>query len=201
MFYVLEGIDGAGCGAQRKNLEKKLREKRIGVETIKYPYYENPIGKMLREFQHGEKTLSVEMQFILYAGQMIAEKEKIANLRKNTILICDRYFLGTLVYQGLRGFSLEDGLDFARMFKLEIPDKIFFLDTPPKVAYERKMNEDGKVKLDINESNYNFIQQVDRKYRELADRQILAHWINIGNTKSIDEVTAKIINWVLKDIK
>src|SRR3989339_540099 len=103
MFFVLEGIDGAGCGAQRKNIEKIFTEQGINIHTMKYPYYENSFGELLRKFLKEGLKLSVEMQFLLFAGQMVAEKEKIQQLRQGKIVLCDRYFAGTIIYQGIYG--------------------------------------------------------------------------------------------------
>jgi len=199
MFYALEGIDGAGCGAQRKNLEVKFKEKDLAVSTLKFPYYGSPIGEVIHEFLHGERELSVEMQFLLYASQMIDEKEKIREARKKEIIITDRYFASPLAYQGLRGFPLQSGLQFAEIFGLEIPDTTFFLDTPPQIAYARKLKEEGKEELDRNESDKKFLVDVDKKYHELMRKNVLTKWVCIDNTKTIDEVSEEIISFILKD--
>ncbi|KKP69449.1 dTMP kinase [candidate division CPR3 bacterium GWF2_35_18] len=194
MFFVIEGIDGAGCGAQRKNLEKLANISGKEIVTMKYPYYDNALGEVLRKFLKEGKDLSVEMQFLLFAGQMISEKEKIAKLRKEKIIVCDRYFAGTLVYQGLKGFDWQKGLRFANDFHLEIPDTIFYLDTPVDVARERKQQEEGKKILDRHEADFEFTKKVDQKYRELIKKKVFAKWIMIDNTKTIDEVTENIVN-------
>ena len=147
-----------------------------------------------QEFLKEGKDLSVEMQFLLFAGQMISEKEKIAKLRKEKIIVCDRYFAGTLVYQGLKGFDWQKGLRFANDFHLEIPDTIFYLDTPVDVARERKQQEEGKKILDRHEADFEFTKKVDQKYRELIKKKVFAKWIMIDNTKTIDEVTENIVN-------
>jgi len=173
MFFVIEGIDGAGCGAQRKNLEKLANISGKEIVTMKYPYYDNALGEVLRKFLKEGKDLSVEMQFLLFAGQMISEKEKIAKLRKEKIIVCDRYFAGTLVYQGLKGFDWQ---------------------TPVDVARERKQQEEGKKILDRHEADFEFTKKVDQKYRELIKKKVFAKWIMIDNTKTIDEVTENIVN-------
>lgn len=194
MFFVIEGIDGGGCGAQRKNLENLTKIKGQEIVTMKYPYYDNELGEILRKFLKEGKDLSVEMQFLLFAGQMISEKEKIKQLRKSKIVICDRYFAGTLVYQGLNGLSYQKGMRFAKDFNLEIPDATFYLDTPIDVARERKQKEEGKKVLDRIEADFQFTKKVDKKYRELVKNKIFTKWIMIDNTKTIDEVTADIVN-------
>lgn len=193
MFFVIEGIDGAGCGAQRRNIEKMLMEKGQKVSTLKFPYYNDPIGKMLKDFLKNGKDLSTEMQFLLFAGQMLSEKEKIANLRRKEILIVDHYFASTLCYQGVKGFDYQKGMFFAKIFDLQIPDTIFYLDTPLEIARERKRKEEGKELLDRHEKDIDLISKVDNYYRMLIKNKIFSKWICIDNSKSIDEVSRNII--------
>ena len=201
MFYVLEGIDGAGCGAQRKSLEKILPVKSLPIETLKFPYYKNEIGIVISDFLHKKHELSVEMQFLLYTSQMIMEKDKINSLRRDKVLVSDRYFPSTLAYQGLRGFDTEKGLRFAKDFQIEVPDAIFFLDTPPEVAFDRKHHEEGKVNLDRNEEDSVFLKKVDQQYRKLLATQVFAPWVVIDNTQSIDEVSEKIVKYIIQKEK
>lgn len=200
MFFILEGIDGAGCGAQRKNLEKKLKEKDLRVLTMKYPYYETSIGEILRQFLKEDKKLSVEMQFLLFAGQMVAEKERIKEQRVNNIIICDHYFAATLVYQGMYGFDYQKGLQFAKDFQLEIPDLTFFLDTPLEIARQRKQGEEGKIKLDRHERDLEISKKIDKGYRSFVENQTFCKWQVIDNTKTIDEVSQDIIN-IIRNFK
>ena len=50
MFIVIEGIDGAGCETQGKNLVKMLNESNKKVSLIKYPDYDRNVGKIIRDF-------------------------------------------------------------------------------------------------------------------------------------------------------
>lgn len=201
MFFVLEGIDGAGCGTQRKNIEKKLKLVGFKVTTLKFPHYGNEIGKMIHQFLKKGVDLSLEMQFLLFASQMVAEKEKINSLRKTQIVISDHYFPATLVYQGVNGFNYQKGLRFAKDFQLETPDAIFFLDTPSEVAKQRKLKEEGKEQLDRYEADFQFSKEIDKEYRRLIADNVFGKWEAIDNTKTIDEVTDDIVNRMNKYLK
>jgi len=89
MFIVLEGIDGSGGGTQRKILEEYF--KGVGeVLSLKYPHYEDGIGKTIKEFLYEKKELSPEHQFLLFAGQMALESPRIEKARfGNCRSICD----------------------------------------------------------------------------------------------------------------
>ena len=198
MFIVLEGIDGAGCGAQRKALEKLKKLDGKPIFTLKYPHYKDAIGKAIHNFLHEKLDLSVEAQFLLYAFQMVSEKEKIAHLRKKGILVCDRYFTSTLCYQGVKGFPLPKALDFAKIFQIEVPDLVIFLDVKPEIALKRKEKEAGKTDLDRHEKDLKLMQKVDSMYQKLIENQIFAPWAKVDGERPIKGVTKELVSTLRK---
>lgn len=193
-FFVIEGIDGAGCGAQRKAVAEKLRKSGFDVLDIKYPYYGSPVGEMIHDFLHEKVRLNVEMQFLLYAVNMIEDKERIAeNLSKGKIILADRYFTSSLVYQSIRGFPVEKMLKFAELFEMYVPKAVFFLNVPADIAMKRKIKEEGKDELDINERDIEFMRTIEKKYSEIAEKNLFAKWTIIDGTKSIDEISDEIV--------
>ncbi|PIP63212.1 hypothetical protein COW97_03675, partial [Candidatus Roizmanbacteria bacterium CG22_combo_CG10-13_8_21_14_all_34_12] len=121
MFIVIEGIDGAGCETQGKNLIKTLQESGKKVSLIKYPDYERNVGKIIRDFLYENKGLTAQQQFLLYTMQFVMDKKMIADRRENEILIADRYFSTTLCYQTLEGIDIKMAVDFAKNFQIEVP--------------------------------------------------------------------------------
>src|SRR3989339_1874369 len=116
MFIVIEGIDGAGCETQGKNLVKMLKSKGLVNQTptlIKYPDYERNVGKLIKDFLYQNKNLTAEQQFLLYSLQFLMDKKMIAEKRKNGILITDRYFSTALCYQTLEGVDMTKAVNFA----------------------------------------------------------------------------------------
>lgn len=198
MFYTLEGIDGAGCGVIRRELEKLLKAKKIKFESLKYPVPNLPFGRDIYDYLDGKFDMSTEAQFIAFAGQMVLEKDRLKKLRKH-LLIVDRYLPCTLVYQGAKGFDYKKGLEFAKIFEMEIPDKIFYLKLPWKVAWERKNAE--KKKSDLFEQNKKLYIETEKTYNKLAYKKILAPWVNIDATLPIKEVGQKVFEEILKDLK
>ena len=192
MFIVIEGIDGAGCETQGKNLIKMLSESGKKASLIKYPDYERNVGKIIREFLYDNKGLTAEQQFLLYTMQFVMDKKMIAEKRKNEILIADRYFSTTLCYQTLEGIDMKMALDFAKNFEIEIPDVIFYLNVDPDIAIKRKHGEDKEK--NFREKDFDFIRKTAEQYKILVEKQIWGKWINIDGNKSVDEVTKEIYN-------
>jgi len=196
MFIVIEGIDGAGCETQGKNLIKLLKESGKKVSLIKYPDYERNVGKIIREFLYENKNLTAQQQFLLYTMQFIMDKKMIETSRKDEILIADRYFSTTLCYQTLEGIDMKMATDYAKNFQIEVPDAIFYLNVDPDIAIKRKHGEDKEK--NFREKDFDFIRKTHKQYQMLVDKQVWGKWINIDGNKGIDEITQSIYNEILK---
>jgi len=196
MFIVIEGIDGAGCETQGKNLIKLLAESGKKASLIKYPDYDRNVGKIIREFLYDNKGLTPEQQFLLYTMQFVMDKKMISEKRNDEILISDRYFSTTLCYQTLEGIDMKMALDFAKNFQIEVPDAIFYLNVDPDIAIKRKHGEDKEK--NFREKDFDFIRKTHRQYQMLVDSQVWGKWINIDGNKGIEEITKNIYNEVLK---
>ncbi len=199
MFIVIEGIDGAGCETQGKNLIKMLESKGLMNQTptlIKYPDYDRNVGKIIRDFLYENKGLTAQQQFLLYTVQFIMDKKMIAEKRKDEILIADRYFSTTLCYQTLEGIDMKMALDYAKNFQIEVPDAIFYLNVDPDIAIKRKHGEDKEK--NFREKDFDFIRKTAKQYKMLVEKQVWTKWVNIDGNKGIEEITKNIYNEILK---
>ena len=196
MFIIIEGIDGAGCETQGKNLVKMLEQKGKKTSLIKYPDYERNVGKLIKEFLYQNKDLTAEQQFLLYTMQFVIDTQMIKERRKNEILVADRYFSTTLCYQTLEGISLDWALEYAKNFKIEKPEAIFYLDVDPEIAIKRKFGE-AKEK-NRREKDFDFIRKTYKQYDYLIKNQVWANWIRIDGNKGIEEITKEIYNKIEK---
>lgn len=192
MFIVIEGIDGAGCETQAKNLAKMLQDSGKKATLIKYPDYERNVGKLIKEFLYQNKDLTPEQQFLLYTIQFVMDSRMIEEKRKNEILIADRYFTTTLCYQTLEGIDPQMALNYAKNFKIQVPDGVYYLNVDPEIAIKRKGGE-AKEK-NRREKDFEFIRKTYAQYENLAKNQVWTKWINIDGNKPIEEVTKDIYN-------
>ncbi|HEX7543015.1 MAG TPA: dTMP kinase [Patescibacteria group bacterium] len=196
MFIVIEGIDGAGCETQGKNLLKMCTEQACLFPTlIKYPDYERNVGKLIKDFLYQNKNLSAEQQFLLYSLQFLMDKEMIAEKRKDGILIADRYFTTTLCYQTLEGIRLEKALNFAEDFGIEKPDLVFYVKVDPDIAIQRKHGEDKEK--NFREKDFDFIRKTHKQYDYLVKNQVWTKWMTIDGNKGIEETTKNIYNKII----
>lgn len=199
-LIVIEGIDGAGCGAQTELLKEKLNEKSSQpVLHIRYPNYNNPVGVTIHKFLHEELQLSTDMQFFIYSLDMLKDMKEIKNaLKEGRMILADRYFTSTLAYQCAQGFPIEKALKFAELFDFVKPDLIIYLKVSVETAMKRKKME--KDNLDLFERDLELRKKVSKKYDELASENIFGKWIVVDAEKSIKEVANEIEKEVKKII-
>ncbi len=191
MFIVIEGIDGAGCETQGQLVLEKLQELNKNPSFIKFPHYDTPVGKMIKEFLYENRDMKVHEQFLLYTLQFIFDEDRIRQNMQKGIMIADRYFTTTLCYQTLEGFDEKTALKYADDFGIIRPDIVFFLDVKPETAIKWKHGED-KVK-NFREKDFSFIRKTYTKYNDLVERQVWTRWIRINGEQKKEKVTEEIV--------
>jgi len=192
MFIVIEGIDGAGCETQAMALIASLTKVGKKPFYIKFPHYDTPVGKMIKDFLYINKTKhSSDEQFLLYTLQFIFDKEIIKEKMKDHIVIADRYFSTTLCYQTLEGFSEEKAVRYAADFEIVKPDAVLYLDVSPDTAIKWKYGEDKEK--NFRENDHPFIRKTYEKYKDLVKRSVWARWIKINGEQSKEKVTEELL--------
>lgn len=192
-LIVFEGIDGSGTETQSQLLIRHFKRQKRPAERIFYPDYGNEIGKLIKRFLHKKSEMSPEMQFALYAGDMVKDKERIMSwLDEGRHVIADRYFNSTIAYQGIRGFNQEKALRFAGDFGIPKPDVVILLRISPKESARRKMQENGK--LDRNEEDKRFLERVNSAYERMALENVFGRWFVINGEQKKEQVHKEVLN-------
>lgn len=192
MFIVIEGIDGAGCETQGKLVIESLQKLGKNPSFIKFPHYDTPVGKMIKDFLYLNQKMTAHEQFLLYTLQFIFDSPEIRKKSEKGIVIADRYFSTTLCYQTLEGFEEQYALSYADQFQIEKPDMIFFLDVKPDTAIKWKYGEDKEK--NFREKDHEFIKKTYVKYQDLINRQVWTKWVRINGEQEKEKVTSEIIS-------
>jgi dTMP kinase len=141
-FISLDGLDGAGKSTQCRLLADWLRGRGIAVTHCADPGG-TEIGDILRGIllnHRGDMTLACEaFLFMASRAQLVAEIIRPA-LDAGRWVVCDRFLLANVVYQGHAG-----GLDPEQLWALGRlatsglePDRTVVLDLPNEVALTRR---------------------------------------------------------------
>lgn len=195
LFITLEGPDGSGKSTIIRLLGEYLKEKNIDYVMTREPGG-TPIGEKIRDIilDIENTAMGPETEALLYAasrGQHVHEKI-IPALKEDKVVLCDRFVLSSLAYQGVgRELGIEEVKvinDFA--LKGIYPDLILFFHIDPEITLKRKTKESGGDRLE-KEGN-TFHNRVYNGYMELL-KMYPQNIKIIDANKSIEEVLEQSI--------
>ncbi len=200
LFITLEGTDGAGKSTQLSLLNNYLKEKGFNVLLVREPGGTN-IGEKIRNIilDIENKEMDCMTEALLYASSraQLVNQIIIPELKKGSVVICDRFVDSSIVYQGI---ARNIGIDVVKKINNIatgglIPDITFFLDLPPNKAIERKKEQKELDRLE-SEKDY-FYKKVYDGYKILIDQNSERIKI-IDALQSIDTIHKNIVDYLEK---
>lgn len=139
MFVCFEGIDGAGKTTQTRMLQQRLRDAGIAAEIVADPGT-TKIGTAIRQILlHNDDPISAAAQMLLFSAARAELAEYIrTRLAEGVVVLCDRWLLSTLVYQGeINNISTDLIIKIFEETSAVRPDLCFLLDISPDDAATR----------------------------------------------------------------
>ena len=189
-LIVFEGIDGTGKSTQLALLASYLKSQRFSVIMTKEPT-DGPIGQQIRQLYTNRKAFSDDEELALFIAD---RREHVAQcilpaLEAGKIVLCDRYFLSTMAYQGAKGMDPEK-IQQMNSFA-PAPDCALLLTAPVETGTERITSKRGE--------SLNDFESIDNLRRVSAVfSQMKMPWISrIDASQSLDAVHEQIKQIVL----
>jgi dTMP kinase len=196
-FITFEGSEGCGKTTQIEALAKALEAQGKTVLITREPggtLIGEKIRNLLQDPGH-ENEISDMAELLLFSAsraELIASRIQPA-LKRGEIVICDRFYDSTYVYQGLgRAIDMEivEQLNQITVGTLK-PDLTILLDLDAKVGIERaKSRQSGELDRIENES-LAFFEAVRNGYLELAKKEP-ERFKTIDGLLSVDAIKAII---------
>jgi dTMP kinase len=181
MFITLEGIEGSGKSTQIQSVARWLTAAGCDCLTTREPGGTSIGGQIRSILLHPDnRDLAPSAELLLYVADRVQHVETVVRpaLAAGKVVVCDRYYDATLVYQGYaRGLDRElirrlhqwvcDGL---------MPDLTLLLDLPAEEGLARawrRLHADAAL---VRESRFEkeklaFHQRVRAGYLDLARRE------------------------------
>jgi len=161
MYICLEGMDGSGKSTQIAMLERWLTEIGLQVFRVREPTG-SEVGKLLRKMlkspQATEDNFQVTLALLFAADRMILMKDIEQAESAGKIVITDRCFYSSMVYQ-------NDGEWISNINKhAKRPDITILLDLDTGTALKRCEGQD-------HFENQDFLGKIKEKYLKLADNE------------------------------
>ena len=198
MFITFEGPDGSGKSTIIQKVYDYLIENNYDVIKTREPGG-SPIAEKIRNLRlDTENTeMGYRTEALLYAASRAQHVEEtiLPALNENKIVLCDRFLISSLAYQGVgRNLGIEN-VRKINEFAINgvFPDFVLFFDVDPITTLKRKSSLDTADRLE-KEGN-NFHERVYNGYKEILNSEKNIEIIDA--TQSVEDVFNQCIK-VLK---
>jgi len=216
-LFVIDGTDASGKQTQLKKLQERLEKENIDYKLISFPNYDSETSSLVKMYLSGEfgenaKDVSPYIASTFFAADRYAtfKKELEDYYNNGGIILADRYTTANMVHQAGKIENSKEREKFLNwlwdfefnLYKLPVPTKVFFLNMPPKYAFELMKNRENKfthgVQKDIHERDENHIIDSYNAACEVANKY---NWVKIDcvedeKIRTIDEIHEDIYSKV-----
>ena len=178
MFITLEGIEGSGKTTQMRQLSTYLENRGHSCVLTREPGG-TTLGEKIRAIllDPASTELVPTAELLLYMADRAQHIISLIKpcLAEGKVVLCDRYFDATVVYQGFaRGLDTGFICDLHRLILDDLkPDITFLLDLSPQIGLARawKQLDNGTrsgTESRFEEETISFHEKVRAGYLELA---------------------------------
>jgi dTMP kinase len=193
-IITIEGADFSGKRTQTKLLVERLKGENILCETMSFPRYETPTGKIVggpylgkpeicNSFFENPALLDPKIACLYFAADRKYALEEINKIiDSGTHLILDRYVESNMAHQGGKAKTEEERIDIMDFIKkleyglLELPrpSGVIFLSMPLQVVLQlknRRLVYEG-TKADGHENNDEHLKNAVKVYNILEETDL-----------------------------
>lgn len=221
-LFVIDGTDGSGKQTQFLKLKNRLDEEGIKYMHVSFPNYDSPSSSLVKMYLSGEfgehpNDVSAYVASTFYAADRYATfKTKFEKYYETGgIILADRYTTSNMIHQAGKIKDKRERKKFIEwlfdlefnMYKIPKPDKVFFLNMPPKQSLKLMENRENKfthsMQKDIHEKDANHI--ID-SYNAACDVAKEYGWTEINCMKdeeirTIEDIHEEIFAIVKNELK
>lgn len=192
-FITFEGGEGAGKTTLINNLKQYFVNNNIPFVATREPGGIKECEE-IRNIIKNTPNLSAKTQLLLFSASRsnLVEKIIVPSLNQGNVVICDRFYDSSRVYQGYCGQIQDELIMQITNFATGgiVPQLTFYLDIDPVVAFKRKGGPDkGDV---IENAGIEFHKKVRQGFLNLAKTE--DRFVVVDATKSEQEVLNIVIN-------
>lgn len=200
-LIVFEGPDGSGKTTILKNVNQKLTEQGYNIRVVREPGG-TEISEKIREIiiDNDNINMAAKTESLLFAAsraQLVEEKIR-PGLENSEIILCDRFVLSSLLYQGVgRGLGIDEVKKINDFATGDInPDLTIFFNIDYKTALIRKRANFSPDRLENEE--FDFHKKIFDAYLDIAEKY-KDDIKQVDATRSIDEVSSDVLK-LIKDL-
>ncbi len=193
-LVTIEGGEGAGKTTLIENLKKYFVENNIDFVATREPGGSKVCENIRNILKYSDEKISERAEILLFSAsraQLVDEFIK-PKLAEGKIVVCDRFFDSTRVYQGFAGnFDDKEIMDITNFATNGLlPDITFYLDIDPVVAFKRKGGQDKGDRIEERDMSYH--QKVRQGFLELVKRE--DRIVKLDATLSEEELLCLVVS-------
>jgi len=164
VLIVFEGTDGTGKSTQLQLLASALEDKGIEVVTTREPT-KGRYGQEIRKLYSNRGTVTLEEELDLFLADRKEHVDTLLNhsLAEGKVILCDRYYLSTVAYQGAAG--LDPAHILARNTFAPTPDLALLFYAPIHTGVQRITEGRGETLNDFEKEDY--LQKVAAQFEQM----------------------------------
>jgi dTMP kinase len=204
MFIVFEGIDCSGKTTVAKKLLKLLKNKKIDSVLTKEPAgtkLGEKIKYLISEIKHIKNSY---LEYFLFSVDRVIHINEIIqpNLKKNKVVICDRFLDSSKVYQGIIGGIDQKFIDkiYGKISLSIKPDLTIYCHANENIILNRisKRKNPTGFDIEVKEKIQNYLKSYEELYKKKKNIIFIDTEENIN--KNLEIILNKIINFKNKKI-
>ncbi len=200
LFIVIEGLDGSGKTSVTRYLTNLLDVDNHGKVKLTFePHDPSCAGLFIRQVLMKKiRKFSPRILPLAFATNRLDHCDREINpwldSQEGAIIICDRYYLSSLVYQSSEDFPFDSVYELNS--KARKPDVIFFMNVSNKVCYERMKhrNEDKELfETNLSQTRKKYLEAIDFLRNEKSE-----NIVEIDASGQIEEVAFNMLDEIYK---
>ena len=199
-FITFEGGEGSGKSTLIEALKKYLDENKVKYVAVREPGGLELCEEIRKILKYSKENINSRAEFLLFSASraQLVQEFIVPELLKGKLVICDRYYDSSRVYQGYAGDIDDKDIMKVTNFATNklVPKLTFFLDIDPVVAFERKGGQDKGDR--IEQRNLKFHQKVREGYQKLAKEE--KRFVVLDATLPVEELVDAVVQ-KLKEAK
>ncbi|MFT5698738.1 MAG: dTMP kinase [Desulforhopalus sp.] len=190
VLIVFEGTDGTGKSTQLSLLAHYLESKKYPVVTTCEPT-QGQYGQRIRKLYLQRDSCTPREELELFLADRREHVENLLNpsLASGKIVLCDRYFLSTVAYQGAIGFDVDELVSLNNF--APIPDIALLFQAPLDMGRKRITDNRGE--------QLNDFEQIEnlQKVAAIFDSLSMPFIKKINAQGSIEDIHSNVLSEVL----
>ncbi|MDR0742213.1 MAG: dTMP kinase [Puniceicoccales bacterium] len=197
VFVTFEGIEGCGKSTQLNMLANWLRTNGKDVIVTREPGGTD-LGEKIRNLLLGGNkgdVFSIRAEILLFEASRAqhVDEKILPAIKSGKIVLCDRFFDSTVVYQGVARTIDPHTVQFLNKFAISgcVPDMTIFPNISVAESFRRIALEDGSRDR-IEQEDESFFEKIRNGYLRLAKEN--TRFFMVDGTDDMEIIHEKIRN-------